>query len=261
MDIFDFHAHIYPEKIAARAVEGVSGFYNIPMHCDGLSQTLVNISRESEISHFLVHSVATSPKHVTVINDFIAGECKKHKEFYGFGTMHPDFENKEDEILRLKENGLKGLKIHPDTQYFDIDDKRMFGVYDLLQSEKLPILIHCGDYRYGYSQPQKLKHLLHEFPTLTVIGAHFGGWSVADLALEYLLDENCYVDVSSSLMMCGLKRGKELIRLYGKERVLFGSDFPMWNPKDELETFYKIGLTDEENEFILSRNAKRILGL
>ena len=62
-------------------------------------------------------------------------------------------------------------------------------------------------------------------------------------------------------MFCGLKRGKELIRLYGKERVLFGSDFPMWSPKDELKTFYKMNLTDEEYEYTLSRNAKRILRL
>ena len=99
MDIFDFHAHIYPEKIASRAVEGVGGFYHIPMHCDGLAETLIKNGKEGGISHFLVHSVATSPKHVTVINDFIADECKKHEEFYGFGTMHPEFENKEEEIL------------------------------------------------------------------------------------------------------------------------------------------------------------------
>lgn len=261
MDIFDFHAHIYPEKIASRAVEGVGGFYHIHMHCDGLAETLIKNGKEGGISHFLVHSVATSPKHVTVINDFIADECKKHEEFYGFGTMHPEFENKEEEIMRMKANGLCGLKIHPDTQYFNMDDERMFGVYDLLRSEKLPILIHCGDYRYTYSHPKRVKRLLREFPGLTVIAAHFGGWSVCDLALEYLLNENCYVDVSSSLMFCGLKRGKELIRLYGKERVLFGSDFPMWSPKDELKTFYKMNLTDEEYEYTLSRNAKRILGL
>lgn len=261
MEIFDFHAHIYPEKIASRAVEGVGEFYKIGMTCDGTAESLIKDGESAGITHFLVHSVATTTHHVPVINNFIVSECEKHPQFFGFGTMHQDFEEKEAEVERISEMGLHGIKIHPDTQEFNIDDERMFPLYDILQSKNMPVLIHCGDYRYDFSHPRRVRKILHEFPKLTVIGAHFGGWSVWDLALEYLRNERCMVDVSSSLMMCGLERGKELIRIYGKERVLFGSDFPMWSPSHELEQFLKMGLTDEENEYILCKNAKRLLGL
>ena len=80
-----------------------------------------------------------------------------------------------------------------------------------------------------------------------------------DLATEYLLDENCYLDCSSSLQMLGLRRGRELIKMYGAERMVFGSDFPMWDPAHELEVLLSMGFSDEEYELMLNGNAKKIL--
>lgn len=259
MEIIDFHAHIYPEKIAQKAVESVGDFYGIEMDGGGTAKTLLEQGNRCGITGYVVHSVAVTASRVEAINDYIASECEEHSEFNGFGTMHADFENKIEEVKRMQSMGLKGVKIHPDTQMFDMDDKRMFELYDYLQQEKLPLLIHCGDYRYDYSHPRRLKNILKQFPNLIAVGAHFGGWSVYDLALEYLKDEKCYLDTSSSFWMLGLKRAKELIRIYGAERMLFGSDFPMWNVDDELENFMKIGLTDEENQMILHKNAERLL--
>jgi predicted TIM-barrel fold metal-dependent hydrolase len=96
---------------------------------------------------------------------------------------------------------------------------------------------------------------------LEVIAAHFGGWSIPDLASEYLDQESCYMDCSSSLFTLGKRRMKELIRHYGSHRILFGSDYPMWNPKTELEHLMSLNLTDDEYEMILQNNAKQILKL
>ncbi len=257
MEIIDFHAHIYPEKIAEKAVSSVGDFYNIKMEGRGTAEAL--IKQGEGIDAFVVHSVAVSERTVVAINDFISTECKKHSNFNGFGTMHADFENKIEEVKRMQELGLKGVKIHPDTQMFNMDDEKMFELYDYLRLEKLPLLIHCGDYRYDYSHPRRLKRILKEFPGLVAVGAHFGGWSMHDLAYEYLKDENCFLDTSSSFFVMGMKRAKELIRLYGAERMLFATDFPMWDGKEELEKFMSMNLTDEENELILNKNAKKIL--
>ncbi|MBR2916991.1 MAG: amidohydrolase family protein, partial [Clostridia bacterium] len=251
--------HIYPEKIAQKAVESVGEFYGIGMDGKGTAKDLLKEGKESGVTDYIVHSVALTASRVEAINDYIASECKTHKEFHGFGTMHADFENKIEEIERARKMGLLGVKIHPDTQLFNMDDRRMFELYDYLRQEDIPLLIHCGDYRYDYSHPRRLKKLLREFPGLTVIGAHFGGWSMCDLAYEYLAKENCYVDTSSSFWMLGMKRAKELIRLYGAERVVFGSDFPMWSVSEELERFHSMELTDEENSLILYKNAEKIL--
>lgn len=261
MTIYDFHAHVYPEKIAQKAVEGVGNFYNIAMDETGTVDRLLAIGEEAGIDRFVVHSVATGAKQVTSVNDFIAAAVKEHPDkLIGFGTMHADFEDKCAEIERMQAIGLRGVKIHPDSQRFCVDDPRMFEVYDAIQG-RMPLLVHCGDYRYDYDNPERVLRVLKEFPKLTFVAAHFGGWSVYDLAVEYLKDTNCYFDCSSAMMYLGRKRSQELMRIYGAERMLFGSDYPMWNPKSELERFMDVDLTEEERELILHENAERILGV
>lgn len=261
MDIIDFHAHIYPEKIAEKAVQAVGGFYGIHMDVtDGTADGLLKECRASGVSRCLVQSVATTAAQVEKINDYISAECKKHSEFIGFGTMHADFENPQQEIERMIGLGLQGVKIHPDTQNFAMDDRRMFEIYDMI-SGRLPILIHCGDYRYDFSNPQRLKNVLDNFPKLTVIAAHFGGWSLWDLAMEYISDKDCYMDCSSSMMYLGKVRSKEIIRHYGAERILFGTDFPMWHAKEELLRLEQLDLKPEEYKLILSENANRLLNI
>ena len=259
MKIYDFHAHIYPEKIAQKAVEGVGNFYSIKMNEPGTVARLLEAGDEAGIDTFIVHSVATGAKQVQSVNDFISATVKEHPgRFVGFGTIHADFEEKSAEIERMIALGLSGVKIHPDSQHFFVDDPRMFEVYDAIEG-RLPILVHCGDYRYDYDSPERVRNVLKEFPKLTFIAAHFGGWSVQDLALEYLLDTNCFLDCSSSMMDLGPKRSKELIRIYGAERFLFGSDYPMWNPGDELKRLESLGLTDRELQLMTHDNAERIL--
>lgn len=265
MEIIDVHAHIYPEKIEQKAVEGIGNFYNLAMHQNhGTAKTLIKQGAKMGVNKYLVHSVATVPQQVQTINNFITSECKENPEFIGFGAIHADMENPLDEIERIKDLGLKGLKIHPDTQHFNMDDPKMLEIYSAIEG-KLPIAIHCGDYRYDYSHPRRLANVIDNFPNLTIIAAHFGGWSVWDLALEILEDRvkksNCYFDTSSSMEFLGKRRSYELIKAYSPERMLFGTDFPMWRTKDELEFLQTLPLTSNELEMILSCNAKRVLGL
>ncbi len=259
MQLIDFHAHIYPEKIAQKAVRSVGDFYSIPMDGEGTTDHLLSQGKEFAVSGYVVHSVAVDEDHVQTVNNYIASECKQHKEFYGFGSMHAAYPDKLEELNRMRELGLRGVKIHPDTQCYNMNDDRMDEVYDYLSREGLPVLIHCGDYRYDYSHPRRLRDILNRFPKLTVVAAHFGGWSVWDLALEYLKDTHCYLDTSSSIAMLGTVRAEELIRIYGAERIVFGTDFPMWVLKDELSFFDKMSLTQEERELIFYQNAAKIL--
>ena len=260
--VIDAHCHIYPEKIVDRAVAGTDAFYGTRAACRGVTGELLEIGETLGIDHFVVHSVATTPKQVTSINEFIAASvASAPQKFTGLGAIHPDCEAPEAVIRQLHELGLHGIKIHPDIQRFPIDDVRMYPIYALCQEHGLPILMHTGDYRYDFSNPNRLLPVLKDFPSLVVIGAHFGGWSVWEDAARVLADfPNLFVDCSSTFPFANndLSLGERLIARYGAERVMFASDFPMWSPKDELETFMKLRLTDEERRLILSENAKRI---
>ena len=259
MKIIDFHTHIYPDKIAERATQAIGDFYDIEMDRVGALSNLLSCSQRAGISNSVVHSVATSPQQVERINDFITASVKEHSDkLYGFGTMHQDYEGKLEEVDRCIKMGLKGIKLHPDTQMFNIDDECMFEMYDYLQ-DKIPVLFHCGDYRYDYSHPRRLARIIKMFPKLQVIGAHFGGYSVWEEAYENLKDLDCMMDTSSSSALMEAGMFERMIRLYGADRLLFGSDFPMWDCKEELERVLSVPMSEAEREKIFYSNAAALL--
>ncbi len=259
MRIIDFHTHIYPDKIAQKATDSICEFYGL--EGGGLRGTpaqLLQSGDQAGISEFVVLPVAIKPDHVRHINRFITEQVADEPRFYGFGTVHAEQENLDEEIDYICETGLLGVKMHPDTQLFNIDDERLFPLYERLQG-KLPVLLHMGDPRYDYSHPARLRRVLDKFPKLTVVAAHFGGYSMIDTAYRYLKDTDCYMDISSSLMFMQPGEAEHYIRAYGAERMLYGTDFPLWDPRVEVPRFLALSLTDREREMIAYQNALRIL--
>jgi len=267
MPIIDAHAHIYPDKIASKAVSAIGRFYGVEqsMAGKGSASDLLDISARSDITHFIVHSVATSAHSVPAINSFIAEQAAAHEEFIGFGTMHPDFEDMESEVDRALSLGLHGFKLHPDTQQVNMDDPRLMNFYEIIAG-RMPLVVHTGDYRQDYSSPRRLERILHAFPDLVVDAAHLGGWSTYDIGYDILHEdllrsERLFVDASSAFAFVGRRHMRELIRLWGSDRVMFGSDYPMWDPIGELDEMLQSELTDDELEKVLWRNAEAFSGV
>jgi len=260
--VIDAHCHIYPDKIALKASASTGNFYSISMSLDGKISTLLEHGKKAGIEHFLVQSVATTPKQVSSINHFIADSvAQSNGRFTGLGTLHPDSEDMEADVNKIISLGLRGVKLHPDIQQFKIDDYRMLKIYELCEG-KLPILIHTGDYRYDYSNPNRMIPILDIYKNLTVIGAHFGGWSIWEEATEKLCQyKNFYVDCSSSLYAITPEKAKGLISAYGTNRVLFGTDYPMWEPEIEIARFMQIDLTEKQREDILYNNAAKLFDI
>ena len=258
--IIDSHCHIYPDAIARKAAASTGKFYDgLPATCDGTVQTLLETGESVGIDHFVVQSVATKPEQVHSINAFIAQEVAAHPgKLTGLGTLHPDSDDIEGDVQHLLDLGLKGVKLHPDIQQFKLDDYRCLKIYDLCEG-RLPILMHTGDNRFDYSNPNRLIPILEIYQNLTVIGAHFGGYSIWQEAAELLHGTpNLYVDCSSTMFALDDDTVVQLIRTYGADRVLFGTDYPMWSPVDELQHFMRLDLTSEERELILHQNAERV---
>ncbi|MCL1847108.1 MAG: amidohydrolase family protein [Coriobacteriia bacterium] len=259
MRIIDAHCHIYPEKIAAKAVENVGSFYHVEMSGKGTVSDLLALQQSAGISASIVHSVALKPANVQSINDFVAEQAGLHPSLIGFATMHQDFEDMEAEVERCIALGLRGFKLHPDSQGVNADDPRLMRLYGIIEG-RLPIILHCGDYRWDNSHPHRIREILHAFPKLVMNAAHFGGWGLYDLAVEYLENESCFMDLSSASVYLGPRRTTELIRIHGPERILFGSDYPMWSPVKEVERFMLNDLSDSEREMVCWQNAERFLG-
>lgn len=261
MKLIDIHTHIYPTEIAQRATDSIRDFYRVGLDgkMNGSVDMLLERSAAAGISQCVVLPVSIRPNRVREINDFVKAQADLHDNFIPFGTVHAKMDGLTEEAERIMAMGLRGIKMHPDSQVFAIDDPRLFPVYEQIQG-KLLVMLHMGDHRYDYSHPARLRRVLELFPKLDVVAAHFGGYSMYETAFELLNDKNCVFDVSSSMMFMPEGEAEKYIRAYGAERMLFGTDFPLWNPVEETKRFLQLKLTDSEFEQIGSKTALRILG-
>lgn len=266
--VFDIHTHTYPEAIAEKACVSLGKFYNLPIPGKGTYAHLESQAEENNVGGYLIFSVATNAHQVPKVNSTIAAlaDLSRSHGFksVGFAGMHQDYPDFEGEVNRSVEMGLRGVKIHPDIQGVDINDKRLFPLYEILQSKNLPLYLHMGDARpqYQFSSANKLTDVLNQFPTLQVVAAHLGGYQAWDSALELLAGRNnVWYDTSSALWVITPERASEIIKKLGVENVMFGTDYPVSNTKEELERFFRLKLTDQEREDILWNNAIRFLKL
>lgn len=261
MKVIDFHCHVYPDAIAPKAADSVRQFYGLGDDTiDGTVDSLLRYGKEAGTDSYVILPVSLRPERTRHINEFILSQLAQHHCFYGYGTIHAGMENLCQEVEFIMDNGLRGIKMHPDSQVFALDDPRLFPAYDMIQG-KLPVILHMGDQRYDYSHPQRLRKLLEQFPRLQVIAAHFGGYSMYETAAELLSDKDCFFDVSSSLMFMEEGVAEKFINHYGADRFVYGSDFPMWNPVQEMARFQQLKLTDRQFEQICHETAEYLLGL
>ncbi len=227
------------------------------MHGKGTIEDLAKSASEAGVERFVIHSSALKASQVETVNDATASHLTG--TIAGFGTLHPEYTDFEKEIKRIKALGLRGIKLHPDFQFFNIDDRRMYGAYEIIRAEKLPILFHMGDVKYDYSSAPRLLKILQDFPGIIVIGAHLGGHLKWNEAEELLVGKDLYMDCSSTDRKLAPEAAKRIIRNHGADRILFGTDYPIERHKEGIEKFLSLGLTDEENEKILYNNAYNLI--
>ena len=259
MKYIDMHAHVFPDNVAPKVVSQLETYYNMVWRGKGTIADLKSSMDEAGIDRTVIFSTATKVTQVKTINDYISGLCKENDKFIGFGTMHPDFPEIEDEIERFSSLGLRGLKLHPDFQEFNIDDPKMYRIYKAV-SGKMPILIHVGDENQDYSSPYRLATVLDKMPELVVIAAHLGGYCRWQESQKCLFGRrNVYLDISSCFHKISHAEGREMIRRHGADRVLFASDYPAVRAADAVADLLKMELTSEENAMISYRNASELL--
>ncbi|MBR4910280.1 MAG: amidohydrolase [Clostridia bacterium] len=261
--VIDAHCHVYPEAIAEKAAKATGNFYGEMPYGKGTVADLIENGKKAGVDRFIVQSVATTKAQVRKINEFIAREVSENSDtLYGLGTMHPESDDIPGDFEHLKSLGLKGIKLHPDIQGFKIDDYRCLKIYELCERDGLPLLLHAGDYRYDFSNPNRLIPILKIYTGLTVIGAHFGGWSIWEDASRQLADiPNLYVDCSSSLSYIKPETATEIIKRYGTDRVLFGTDYPLHSPQNEMQILTSLGFGEEDYKKIFSQNAIKVYKL
>lgn len=255
--IIDFHAHIFNPKIAHLAITNLEQHYGMPWQCKGTFTDMKEEMDKSDFYRAVIFSTPTKSTQVTINNDFLFD--LKDDRFIVFGSVHPDFEDVGYEIQRVKNHGLKGFKFHPDFQGFNIDDDKAYFMYEKIGDE-YPIVLHVGDKKLDYSNPERLAKVLEKFPEHKFVAAHMGGYSVWDKEAKSLVGKNVWFDTSSTMWEVSPEKMVQMIRAHGADKVLFGTDYPAVSLIEEANRIETLDLTEEEKEQIFHKNAEKLLG-
>lgn len=264
-EIIDVHSHIWPDKIAVRAADNIVNYYSLPRQGDGSVNGIFRGAQDFSNIRFVISSATLRPdiEHARVGNDFLLNAANNDNRFIPLASFHPDipFDETVAELERCKTLGSKGIKIHSDFQRFYIDAPNAMEVYKEAARLKLPILFHVGDKNTDFSTPKRVCNIIEKLPELTVIAAHMCGYSVWDEAEKYLIGAPVYTDTSEALIGMDEKGLYNLIQKHGIEKIMFGSDYPLWNTAFAFNQIENIGLNEKEKALIYSENAKKVFGL
>ncbi|MDI6827644.1 MAG: amidohydrolase family protein [Armatimonadota bacterium] len=261
MKFIDCHVHCFPDTIAEKAVANLANTYELVPSFDGTIAGLMRQMDELGIQASFLQCVATKPSQVQSINNWLA-EIQSQR-LIPFGAIHPDLPEPEKELCRLKELGIKGIKLHGNWQGFRLDDERMFPIYQAAE-ENFIMYFHAGgeivDCLEVLATPKALKNVHQRFPRLKMVCAHMGGYKMWDEVEKHLLGTNVYFDMSYCFPNdMPDEQMVKYIRLHGAEKILFGSDSPCGNPKLQMDRLLSLPITDEEKELIAWKNAVQLL--
>ncbi|MBP3697744.1 MAG: amidohydrolase family protein [Clostridia bacterium] len=263
--IIDFHTHCFPDKIASKAMDRLrmrSGIVR-PFH-NGSVNGLLELQKRDGVDYSVVLNIATNPRQQKSVNDFTIS-LKEVEGIIPFGSVHHESPEALDELERLKENGIKGVKLHPDYQDFFVDDEKMLPIYEKIGQLGLITVFHCG-FDIGYPEPvhcspERLARVLHAFNGAPVVAAHFGGLCARPETLEHLCGKDVYLDTAYCYGMLTPGKAKELIDIHGADKILMGSDAPWSAPWQEIALVKCFGLSEEDEKAVLGENARKLLGL
>ena len=263
--IIDFHVHAFPDALAAKALPLLSKCSGgVKPNYDATISGLENYLAKNNVDYAVVLNIATDPHQEKKVNDFAISLLEK-KNIIPFGSVHPDSPNALSELERLAKAGIRGIKLHPDYQHFFVDDEKMFPIYKKIAELGFITVFHAGvDIGYPkpvHCTPERLLRVLDLFDDAPVVAAHFGGWLLWDSVLEDLCGTKVYLDTAFSSGKMPPDYAKELIKTHGADKVLLGSDMPWSDTLDEVRFVQSLDLSAEDEEKILSNNAKRLLNI
>lgn len=281
--IIDFHTHYFPDNVAPKVLPKLAGKSCTMPFTDGTLGGLIRSMQKSGVTHSVTLPVATTMEQTGSINDKIIAcmEDLTQNGIIPFGGMHPDFADYKRELKRLKDAGVKGIKIHPAYQNVDFDDIRYKRILSAANELDMIVLTHAGIdigiYHHNFTSVRQIENVLNDVAPARLILAHMGNWGLweefeANLAGAPLLLDTAFSigpiipypgAASHEYSTCTLA-DEDFLRIshkHGMDKILFATDSPWQDQTAYLERFKSIGLSEKEQAQLFFENAKNLLSL
>ncbi len=261
--LIDFHTHCFPNKIADKAIEKLSfASGGLKPNTDGTIESLMSLMKSQNVDKAVVLNIATNAHQQKNVNDFASSI--NGGDIISFGSVFPDSHDALEELERIKDLGLKGIKLHPDYQGFFVDDEKMFPIYKKISELGLITVFHAGQ-DYGFeppygATPDRMAKALEHFNS-PVIAAHWGGIGCGEEVIKYLCGKDIYFDTSFGYSTMPKYYAQKIIDKHGTDKILFGTDSPWHTAKMEMRLLNTLNLTSDDIDKITHKNAEELLGI
>ncbi len=260
--IIDAHTHIFPDNQAKSILANTARMFNVRTYGTATAADLLSQMDKNGVHYSVIHMVAPGPSSVRDLNTWLIG--LNQQRFIKFATLHPLFKDYRNEISRLKDSGVKGVKFQPDVQCFTPDDKTAaYPLYEELAKKGLKVMFHVGGEPLpspdNRSRPHMIARIADDFPELIIIGAHLGGLNMWDDVLEFIAGKaNIHLESSLSYPFIKPLIAEKIMRKHGLEKIFFGTDYPFASIKDSLKSARAVPfLSPDEKDEVLGANACR----
>ena len=279
MKAIDFHVHLPTPEWLDVSMQGYVEAAEAYFRSKVARTSLDDLAREYEamdvMAVLLAWDAETATGRPRVPNELVAEAVRDHPgTFVGFGSVDPlKGDRAVEELDRIAELGLKGVKLHPSLQAFAPNEERFWPLYERCQELGLATLFHTGTSGIGAGQPggqgiriDLARPILLDapaaaFPDLQIIAAHFGyPWHLELLAMA-LHKTNIKIDISG---WAPRYIPAEVLRdMKGRlqDQFLFGSDYPFIQPKRCLEELDSLQIPEPVLRKVLVDNGRRLLGV
>ena len=263
--MIDFHTHIFPEKLAEKAVNFLaqtSG--NMLTYSTGMKDDLIRVMDEDNVDVSVVLNIATNERQMKNVNDFAVSINGYMGRLVSFGSVYPAADSAIEELYRLKEHGIKGIKFHPEYQDFFVDDDKWAHLYEVLTKLNMITVFHAGmDNGYldtGRASAFRFVETLKGLKSPVVL-AHMGGYMEWVQVEKYLVGTDAYFDTSFCFSRIPMPIMDRMVKNHGYDKILFGSDMPWSTAQMELRLINSLDITETGKEKILHKNAAKLLVL
>jgi len=259
--IIDFHAHAFPDQVAARAVPTLEEAGQVTACLDGRIDSLLSSMDQTGIEKSVICSIATRPEQFASILAW--SQDIRSDRIIPFPSFHPDAPDALEQISAIKAAGFLGIKMHPYYQKFVLDEARMWPLYERIAVEGLILVMHTG-FDIGFpreriADPKKIVAVVERVVELKFVATHFGAWDLWDEVEDLLIGREVYLDLSYALHLLSKERAREMALAHPEDYILFGTDSPWADQQEVLAQFSTLGLDLVLSEKILGGNAARLL--